>query len=60
MSSKFYKCALFSYYIDSGIRWFKILGLKLSFKHIKNYKFNTDKPKGYVVGWWLITMNIKN
>jgi len=57
--TKFYKCAFFSYYIDKGIKWFKILGFKLSFKQIINYKFNTDNPKGFIIGWWLITINEK-
>lgn len=57
--SKFYKCRLFSYYIDKGIRWFKILNFKLSFKHIINYEFKANNPKGILLGWWLITINNK-
>lgn len=59
MSSKFYKCVFFSYYIGKGIRWFKVLGIKLAFKHVKDYEFKADNPKGMFIGWWLITLNEK-
>lgn len=57
MNSKFYKCAIFSFYIDNQIRWFRFLNFKISFKHILKYKFNSNNPKGFIFGWWLITIS---
>jgi hypothetical protein len=57
MSSKFYKCAFFSFYVGEGIRWFRLFKLKLSFKHINNYKFKVDKPKGFFLGYWLVNLS---
>jgi hypothetical protein len=56
MKTKFFKCALFSFYLGNGIKWFKIFKLKLSFKHIENYDFKTNKPKGIYLGYWLISL----
>ena len=56
MKSKFYRCAVFSFYIGEGIRWFKLFKLKLSFKHINKYKFKTNDPDGIFIGYWLINL----
>ena len=57
MKTKFYKCLFFSYYFSKGLKWFKLFGVKISFKHIINYNFKkTDQNKGFFIGWWLITI----
>lgn len=57
--SKFFRCGFFSFYIAEGIRWFRLFKLKLSFRHINNYKFESDDNKGMFLGHWLITLRKK-
>jgi hypothetical protein len=56
MKTKFYKCAIFSFYIGKGIMWFKLFKLKLCFRHINEYEFTIDNPKGFFWGNWLIDL----
>lgn len=58
MNSKFWKTKCFSFYICNkiGYIWFRLFGIKVSFKHINKYNFKDETPKGFVLGYWLISI----
>jgi len=58
MKCKFLRTKCFTFYKCSrvGYLWFRLFNFKISFKHINNYDFKSENPRGFIIGHWIINI----